>query len=189
MNCRLTVVFAALALGGMSSPALAQARISTRVHAPATTAGPPRPAPPPRGQPGGLPVAPFRSGLVFLPKRGPHAAFPVRLPWFGLVYLDPYWWAADAVSPEALPPPDGPAPDRPTGGMQLDVEPRRAMVYVDGFYVGLVDQFSGYFHHLDLPAGPHFFEFVAPDYEPLLVDLVVAPGKTTTYRSGLNRLR
>jgi len=73
------------------------------------------------------------------------------------------------------------------GGLQLDVEPRRARVYVDGWFVGVVDEFSGYYHHLDLAAGPHRIELIASDYDPLLVEVAVSPGGTTTYRGSLNR--
>jgi hypothetical protein len=75
----------------------------------------------------------------------------------------------------------------PTGGLQLDVEQRRAEVYVDGAYVGLVADFSGYFHHLDLVAGPHVVEILAPDYQPLIIEVMVSPGHTATYRAALTR--
>jgi hypothetical protein len=80
-----------------------------------------------------------------------------------------------------------PAEGGPTGGLQLDVDPRRGQVYVDGVYVGLVDDFSGYFHHLDIVAGPHVIEILAPDYQPLIVDVMISPGHTTTYRSAMTR--
>ena len=82
-----------------------------------------------------------------------------------------------------LPPRDG----APVGGLQLDVDRRRAQVYVDGSYAGLVDEFSGYYHHLDLPAGPHLIEIFEPGYEPLTLEIVVPPGRTTTYRGTLTR--
>ena len=44
---------------------------------------------------------------------------------------------------------------RPVGGVQLDVEPRRAQVFVDGAYAGVVDDFRVYYQHLTLPAGHH----------------------------------
>jgi hypothetical protein len=120
-----------------------------------------------------------------VPGRGRFA----RLPWFGFVYLDPYWWAPEGFDP-SFPPPIAPGNDsRPTGGLQLDVDPRRALVYADGWLVGIVDAFSGYYRHLDLPAGPHLIEIIAPDYEPLSVELTVTPGRTTTYRGSLNRAR
>jgi len=75
----------------------------------------------------------------------------------------------------------------PAGGLQLDVEPRRAVVYVDGWYAGVVDAFSGYYRHLEIGADWHTLEIVAPDYEPLVVDVMISPNRTTTYRSSLNR--
>ena len=75
----------------------------------------------------------------------------------------------------------------PVGGVQLDIDPRNAQVYVDGAYVGVVEEFSGYFRHLDLAAGPHSIAIVASGYEPLILDLIVAPGRTLTQRATLPR--
>jgi hypothetical protein len=75
----------------------------------------------------------------------------------------------------------------PVGGVQLDIDPRRAEVFVDGTYAGLVEEFSGYFHHLELPAGPHDIAVVAPGYEPLTLHVIVSPGATLTQRSTLAR--
>jgi hypothetical protein len=71
--------------------------------------------------------------------------------------------------------------------LQLDIEPRRAFVYVDGWYVGLVDQFSGYYRHLDIDAGSHTIEILATGYEPLAFEIAISPGRTTTYRGSLQR--
>jgi hypothetical protein len=60
-------------------------------------------------------------------------------------------------------------------------------VYVDGILTGTVDQFKGYFQHLETTAGFHVIGFLAPGYDPLTVDVTVAPNKTTTYRGFLNR--
>jgi hypothetical protein len=82
--------------------------------------------------------------------------------------------------PEAVPG----SPAAP-GGLQLDVEPRRAEVYVDGEYAGAVDDFSGYYRHLELPAGAHTIAVIADGYEPLIMTALVTPGKTTSYRGTL----
>jgi hypothetical protein len=71
--------------------------------------------------------------------------------------------------------PTGVAP----GGVQLDVQPWRAQVYVDGAYVGVVDDFKGYYRHLELGAGPHVIMIVMPDYDPLIVDMLVSPGQVS----------
>jgi hypothetical protein len=75
----------------------------------------------------------------------------------------------------------------PTGGVQLDMVPWRAQVYVDGYYVGRVEEFRGYYHHLALPAGLHVIEILAPSFEPLSFEVNVSPGRTTTYRGNLSR--
>jgi hypothetical protein len=74
----------------------------------------------------------------------------------------------------------------PAGGVQLDVQPWRAEVYVDGTLVGAVRDFTGYYHHLEVSAGPHVIAIVAPDYEPLVLDLFVSPGRVTTYHGTLS---
>ena len=131
--------------------------------------------------------------MIYRPLR-PHRAFPVRLPWFGLVAFDYAWWGQDSFAETFAPPespntlgPPGDDIQRPTGGLQIDVEPRRALVYVDGRHAGTVEAFSGYYRHLDLAAGPHILELFADGYEPLSAEVLVTPGRTTTYRGTLNR--
>jgi len=75
----------------------------------------------------------------------------------------------------------------PVGGVQLDIDPRRAQVFVDGTYAGLVEEFSGYFRHLELPAGPHDISIVASGYDPFSFHVIVSPGATLTQRATLSR--
>jgi len=123
------------------------------------------------------------------PLAGRHGPFPFRSSRFGLVLIGSFWlWAPSDVDqtfvPRAVPPS---VESVPAGGLQLDVEPRHAQVYADGWYIGVVDDFSGYYHHLEIGAGSHIIEIVAPDYEPLIIQVAVSPGRTTTYRGSLNR--
>jgi hypothetical protein len=109
--------------------------------------------------------------------------------WFGAFYS--FWypsWFYEFPLQSFVPPGEaGPAfsAGAPTGGLQLDVEPRRAQVYVDGTYAGVVDDFAGYYRHLDLPAGPHRIDIVLDRYQPQTIGVVVSPGRTTTYRGTL----
>jgi len=125
------------------------------------------------------------------PFRGAGARRPIlaRSSFFGLVAFDPYWWLDPEIPVESVAPPA--AMPRPgpilIGGLQLDVEPRRAFVYVDGLLAGTVDQFKGYFQHLETSAGFHVITFLAPDYDALTIEVTVVPNKTTTYRGFLNR--
>jgi hypothetical protein len=76
----------------------------------------------------------------------------------------------------------------PTGGVQLDVQPWRAVVFVDGMYAGRVDDFKGYYKHLELIAGPHQIVVVEPGFQPLVIDVIVVPRETTTFRGTLNEV-
>ena len=103
------------------------------------------------------------------------------------VPLVPVWWPWGVVmlpQTTTLSPPRL-GEDAPSGGVQLDVTPWSAQVFVDGALAGQVEEFRGYYHHLSLPAGPHSIAIVATGHEPHVFDVVVVPGKTLTYRATL----
>jgi hypothetical protein len=77
--------------------------------------------------------------------------------------------------------------DQARGGRSGGPPSSNGAVQADGGHVGAVEEFRGYYQHLDLAAGPHLIEIVAPDYEPLIVEVMIAPGRTTTYRRTLTR--
>ena len=106
--------------------------------------------------------------------RGGRLGVPVWPIWDGIVPVIP----ADVVQP---------AQTELRGGLQLDVQPWRAEVYVDGNYAGSVQDFGGYYRPLELIPGPHAITIVAPDFDPLMFDVVIVPGRTTTYRGTLSR--
>jgi hypothetical protein len=194
MKAWLAVALAGLVIVNAPEQVRGQSRGSVGSHTHGPAAGPGRlssnglhvgpsrrPSTPPR----------FISTIMFAPAplASRHRPFLFRSTRFGLVLFDPAWFWAPSIGEEtfgvrAFPPPmDTP----PAGGLQLDVEPRRALVYVDDWYVGVVEDFSGYYHHLEIGAGSHIIEIVAPDYEPLIIHVAVSPGRTTTYRATLNR--
>jgi hypothetical protein len=76
--------------------------------------------------------------------------------------------------------------DGPTGGVQLDVTPWRSRVYVDGVLKGSVGDFNGYYHPLELVAGPHQITIVDEGYLPMVLDVIVTPGRTITSRATLS---
>jgi len=157
----------AAAVIGSSSPAPARGR-STR-PSPSTTR---------------LPFA----GMFPMREAAPRTSLGVRPLWFGLVTFDRTWsWTPTVVGGAFDDPRASTLEQGLSGGLQLDIEPRRALVYMDGWYVGVVDQFSGYYRHLDAAAGPHTIEILATDYEPLVFDVAISPGRTTTYRGSLPR--
>jgi hypothetical protein len=111
-------------------------------------------------------------------------AYPWIVPggFYGGYYYDPWFGGY----PPADPPLPSPAVDD-QGALHLKVKPTEASVYVDGYYVGIVDDFDGVFQRLRLDAGPHHIEIQAPDYEPVAFDVNIQPGQTTTYRGELRK--
>ena len=75
------------------------------------------------------------------------------------------------------------------GKLRLKIRPREAEVYVDGYYVGQVDDFDGIFQRLHLDSGPHRIEVRAPGYESLSFEVRITPDHTTTYQGELKKLQ
>jgi hypothetical protein len=71
---------------------------------------------------------------------------------------------------------------RGTGKVRLRVQPAHAEVYVDGYFVGTVDDFDGIFQRLNLDAGAHRIELRAPGYEAVEFEVFITHGETVTYR-------
>ncbi len=69
------------------------------------------------------------------------------------------------------------------GGVRITGAPHDAEVYVDGNYVGRVDDFDGAFQHANLRPGPHRVEIRAPGLSPTMFSVNVAPGQTITYHA------
>jgi len=71
------------------------------------------------------------------------------------------------------------------GDLRLQVRPRNAAVYVDGYYAGIVDDFDGVFQRLTLEVGPHEIELDAPGLAPQVFDVYVDPAQTVNLRTDL----
>ena len=74
-----------------------------------------------------------------------------------------------------------------TGFLRLKVRPRDAQVYVDGYYVGIVDEFDGVFQRLRLEEGPHQIEISHPAYLPLELEVLIVTGEKVTFEGELYR--
>lgn len=73
------------------------------------------------------------------------------------------------------------------GELRLKIKPRDAQVFVDGYFVGIVDDFDGAFQRLHLPSGPHRIEVRAPGYEALTFDVQIRFAETTKFEGDLRR--
>ena len=72
-----------------------------------------------------------------------------------------------------------------TGFLRLKVRPRDAQVFVDGYYVGLVDHFDGFAQRLRLEEGSHRIEIRHPQYVPVEFDVLIVPGEKVTFEEHL----
>ena len=73
------------------------------------------------------------------------------------------------------------------GTVRFDVTPKDAEVFADGYYAGLVDDFSGDAQRLTLTPGRHHIELRAKGYESVEFDVNVQPGQPIDYRNTLSR--
>jgi hypothetical protein len=76
---------------------------------------------------------------------------------------------------------------REAGALRLKVKPDIASVYLDGEYVGLVNQYDGIFHKLHLDGGNHRVEIQARGYRTLTFNVRIEPDHTETYRGELEK--
>jgi hypothetical protein len=72
-----------------------------------------------------------------------------------------------------------------TGRLRLEVRPRDAEVFIDGYYAGQVDDFDGRLQGLTLETGGYSVEVRKAGWETLTFDVRVTPGRTTHYKGEL----
>jgi hypothetical protein len=75
------------------------------------------------------------------------------------------------------------------GSLKLKIKPKTAEVFVDGYYVGVVDEFDGLFQRLHIESGTHRIEVRATGYETLTFDVRISPDHTTTYQGEMKRIQ
>jgi hypothetical protein len=73
------------------------------------------------------------------------------------------------------------------GGVSFDIRPYDADVYVDGEYVGTVNDFSPLQPPLTLVAGVHHIDIETSGLEPLSFDITIVPRQVIPYQGSLSR--
>ena len=71
---------------------------------------------------------------------------------------------------------------------RLEMKPRDAQVYVDGYLVGRVDEFDGVFQRLDLPTGEHEIEVHMPGHRSYRQKTLFRPGEGYHFKGVLEPL-
>jgi hypothetical protein len=77
---------------------------------------------------------------------------------------------------------------QPYGGLRIDLPQRDAEVYVDGYFVGTVDDFDGASQQANLSAGPHQIEISSPEFETIQFNVNIEAGRSITYRGAMREL-
>jgi hypothetical protein len=103
-------------------------------------------------------------------------------PWYGFGYGYP-WYPYQY--------PIGPYPyynvDRGSA-VRLEVSPKEAEVYVDGYYAGIVDDYDGTFQRLHLPPGEHEITLYREGYRTVHQNVYLTPESTFKVRYTMEHL-
>jgi PEGA domain-containing protein len=75
-----------------------------------------------------------------------------------------------------------------SGDVKVEVTPKQAQVYVDGYYAGLVEQFDGAFHHLRTSPGGHTITVYLDGYRTVSQDIYARAGSTFKLRATMEKL-
>jgi hypothetical protein len=108
----------------------------------------------------------------------PYYYDPFYDPWYG-GYYSSYSYSQPTYSSYAS----------DEGKLRLKIKPRDAEVYVDGYYVGKVDEFDGMFQRLHIEPGPHRIEVRAAGFETLEFEVKISPEHTTTYQGEMKKVQ
>lgn len=112
-------------------------------------------------------------------------------PFFYSGFYDPFylgWYPFYAQYPYPYPYPGRYYYGRAWASARLEIKPHDAQVYVDGYFVGSVDQFDGVFQRLDLPTGDHELEVYLKGYRPYRQRTLFRPGETYHFKAILEPL-
>ena len=72
--------------------------------------------------------------------------------------------------------------------LHLEVKPKEAEVFVDGYYAGIVDDYDGTFQRLRVVSGTHRISIYLPGYHTIQRDLYLEPNQTTKIRETMQPL-
>jgi len=113
-------------------------------------------------------------------------------------YSNPYWWDQVGVGiyyggPYAYPYPyPYPYPYHyhgdPDGSLKIEVKPRQAEVYVDGYYAGIVDNFDGTFQRLHAAPGEHEISLFLDGYRAVHQKIYLQPNVTFKLKYQMEKL-
>jgi hypothetical protein len=75
-----------------------------------------------------------------------------------------------------------------SGSARIQVTPKEAEVYVDGYRAGRVDDFDGTFQRLNVAPGPHELTLFLPGYRTVTERVYFGEGSTVKLKQSLEKL-
>jgi hypothetical protein len=75
-----------------------------------------------------------------------------------------------------------------SGSIRIQVSPREAEVFVDGYFAGRVDDFDGVFQRLNIEPGEHEIEIYLAGHRPFQQRFYLQPGKSFNIRHTMEPL-
>jgi hypothetical protein len=111
----------------------------------------------------------------------------------GGYYASPYWmydpwYGYDQWGIYGYPPPYRYYNMDPGASVRLEVKPKEAEVYVDGYYAGIVDDFDGVFQRLRVTPGEHEIELYLDGYKTVRQKVYLPVNDTFKIRYTMERL-
>jgi hypothetical protein len=106
--------------------------------------------------------------------------------WFGPAY-DP-WYGFGYQYPYGYPPYPYRYSYDPGGEIRVEVTPKQAEVYVDGYYAGIVDDFDGVFQRLPVEPSEHEIALYLDGYRTVHQKIYVTPRNTFKLKYAMEKL-
>jgi hypothetical protein len=107
----------------------------------------------------------------------------------GGYYYDPFWFDPWYGYPYGVYPPYGRYGYlAPEASVKLEVKPKEAEVYVDGYYAGIVDDFDGLFQRLHVAPGEHELELYLDGYRPVKQKVYLTADNTFKVKYTMEKL-
>jgi hypothetical protein len=137
-----------------------------------------------------------RRGRVSGGHRGGTRVVVVGGGYYGGYYANPFWFGSvyDPWYGFGYQYPYGPYPYPyrysydPGGEIRLEVTPKQAEAYVDGYYAGIVDDFDGVFQRLPVEPGEHEIALYLDGYREVRQKIYVTPRNTFKLKYAMEKL-
>ena len=104
-------------------------------------------------------------------------------------FYDPFWWGfADYQFPRYPYPPYRYGYYDASADLRVQVTPRQAEVYIDGYLTGTVDDYDGVFQRLRVPLGEHEVTVYAQGYRSIRYRMLFRPFESYTIKEAMQPL-